>query len=344
MINNDMILRRGARIKVVGIGGGGCNAVNRMIEVGIRGVTFVAINTDAQALSKVKAEFKLQIGSKITRGLGSGADPSIGKKAAEADAQIIEEALKDTDLVFITCGMGGGTGTGASPVVSRISTDLGALTIAVVTKPFSFEGKVRSETAKNGIKELQNYVDTLITVPNDKLLEVIQKKTTLLQAFQMCDDVLRQGVQGISDLIVVPGLINLDFADVKTIMSKMGTALIGIGVKSGDDRAVQAAKTAISCPLLEHSIDGAKGIIFNVCGGKNMTLHEVDKAAKIIYESAAKDANIIFGATIDENMNEDIRVTVVATGFLEKNFIQKNLDNKIKLTNKEIQIPSFLKK
>lgn len=305
-----------AKIKVLGIGGGGGNAVNSMIESGqIEGVEFISINTDAQALLTSKAETKLQIGQNFTKGLGSGADPEVGKVAADESKEKIKDMLFDSDMVFITAGMGGGTGTGASPVIAEIAKDAGALTVAVVTKPFAFEGVHRMRTAEEGIEELRDRVDTLIVIPNQRLMEVVDKKMTLLDAFRLADNVLGQGVQGISDLITVPGLINVDFADVKTIMTESGSALMGIGEASGENRAATAARMAISSPLLEISIDGAKGILYNIIGGEDMTMTEVSDASAIIANAADDDANIIFGATIDKDMGTNIKISVIATGF-----------------------------
>ncbi len=304
-----------AKIRVVGVGGGGSNAVNRMIEEGLRGVEFIAVNTDVQALSLAKADRRIHIGEKITRGLGAGGNPEIGYKAAEESADLIYEALRGSDMVFITAGMGGGTGTGASPVIARIAREVGALTIGVVTRPFSFEGPRRAKAAEEGIARLKENVDTLIVIPNDRLLEITDKKVTLVQAFRMADEVLRQGIQGISELITVPGLINLDFADVRTIMAEGGAALMAIGEASGENRAVEAAQQAISSRLLEVTIDGARGILFNVTGGSDLTLHEVHQAAEIIRQAAHPEANIIFGAVIDEAMQDRVRITVIATGF-----------------------------
>ncbi|HNV45129.1 cell division protein FtsZ [Candidatus Woesebacteria bacterium] len=305
-----------AKIKVVGVGGGGNNAINSMIlSREIKGVEFIAINTDAQALLTSKAETKLQIGSNFTRGLGAGADPEVGRTAAEESREKIKELLFDTDMVFITAGMGGGTGTGASPIIAEIAKETGALTVAVVTKPFAFEGVRRMQTAEEGIANLTDIVDTLIVIPNQRLLEVVDKKMTFIDAFRLADNVLGQGVKGISDLITVAGMINVDFADVKTIMTDSGTALMGIGEASGEDRAVMAARMAISSPLLEVSINGAKGILYNITGGPDMTMAEVSDASSIIADSADADADIIFGATIDENMGSKIKISVIATGF-----------------------------
>ncbi|HEY8655459.1 MAG TPA: cell division protein FtsZ [Candidatus Limnocylindria bacterium] len=304
-----------ALIKVVGIGGGGSNAVNRMIRAELMGVEFISVNTDAQALLLSDAPHKLRIGDKITKGLGAGADPTVGRKAAEDDSEKLYEALKEADMIFVTAGMGGGTGTGAAPVIAEIAKDIGALTVAVVTKPFAFEGAKRRLLAEQGIQELVDKVDTLITIPNDRLLQVAEKKTTMVDAFRIVDDVLRQGVQGISDLITVPGLINLDFADVKTIMTNAGSALMGIGHGSGEARAADAARQAIMSPLLEQSIDGARGVLFTITGGPDLTLFEVNEAAEIIHAAADPEANIIFGSVIDERMGNDVKISVIATGF-----------------------------
>ena len=304
-----------ASIKVVGVGGSGNNAVQRMISSKLRGVEFVAINTDAQALANNDAPIKIQIGKEVTRGLGAGADPEMGRKAIEENKEEVYESLKGADMVFVTCGMGGGTGTGAAPFVAEIAKELGALTVSVVTKPFSFEGHRRRKVGELGIQELKDKVDTLITIPNDRLLQVIDKKTSLFDAFGVVDDVLRQGVQGISDLITQHGIINVDFADVKAIMQDAGSALMGIGRGSGDNRAVEAARAAIESPLLDLSIDGAKGVLFNITGGTDIGMYEIDEAAKVITEAADTDANIIFGAIIDEAMQGEVKITVIATGF-----------------------------
>jgi len=304
-----------AKIKVVGVGGSGGAAVNRMMASKIRGVDFIVMNTDVQALHYNNAPNKIHIGKTVTKGLGSGMDREVGRKAAEESQNEIREALKDTDMVFITCGLGGGTGSGAAPIVAAVAKEMGALTVAVVTKPFSFEGPQRSDIADKAWEELTKNVDTIITIPNDRILQVIDKKTTLLDAFKTVDDILRQGVQGISELITIPGLINVDFADVKTIMRDTGSALMGIGTGSGENRAVEAAKMAISSPLLELSIDGAHGILFTITGGPDLTMSEVSEAAKIITTSASPDAKIIFGAIIDENLTGSMRISVVATGF-----------------------------
>jgi len=304
-----------AVIRVVGVGGSGCNAVNRMIMSKLRGVEFIAVNTDAQALAHSQSATKSQIGVETTRGLGAGAEVDLGRKSIEENKEEIYEALKGSDMVFVTCGMGGGTGTGATPIVSAIAKELGCLTVAVVTKPFSFEGIRRKKVADLGIEELKDKVDTLITIPNDRLLQVIDKKTSLYDAFGIVDDVLRQGVQGISDLITLHGIINVDFADVRTIMQDAGSALMGIGRGQGDNRALEAAKAAIDSPLLELSIDGARGILFNITGGPDLGMYEIDEAAKAITEAADPDANIIFGAIIDEAMSGEVKITVIATGF-----------------------------
>jgi cell division protein FtsZ len=318
MLEFDLDVTQLAQIKVIGVGGGGSNAVNRMIECGVQGVHFYTVNTDAQALHLSKAETKLQIGDKLTRGLGAGANPEVGKKAAEESRDTLYNELKGADLVFVTAGMGGGTGTGAAPIIADIAREVGALTVGVVTRPFTFEGPRRRIQAEQGIAALKEKVDTLIVIPNDRLLEIVDKKTPMLEAFREADNVLRQGVQGISDLIAVPGLINLDFADVKTIMTERGSALMGIGRSSGENRAAEAAKRAIMSPLLETSIDGARGVIMNITGGLDLSLHEVNEAAEIVISSADPEVNMIFGAIIDENLKEEIKVTVIATGFGHK--------------------------
>lgn len=307
-----------AKIKVIGVGGGGCNAVNRMIESGVKGVEFVVANTDLQVLNTSLAPVKIQIGTELTNGLGAGANPQIGKEAALESKTELEEALKGADMVFVTCGMGGGTGTGAAPVIANIAQGMGALTVGIVTKPFSFEGKKRMNQALSGLEELKKNVDTLIVIPNDRLREIIDKTTPLLDSFKEVDNVLRRGVQSISDLIAVAGLINLDFADVKAVMEKRGNALIGIGMGVGEDRAAEAARQAVSSPLLETSISGATDAIINVTGGSNLTLFEVEEAAEVIRSSANTDINTIFGAVINENLNDEIIVTVIATGFEDK--------------------------
>ena len=302
-------------IKVIGVGGGGNNAVNRMVNAGIKSAEFIAVNTDKQALLMSKAQHRVQIGEKLTRGLGAGADPEIGVKAADESREVLSEMLKDTDLVFITAGMGGGTGTGAAPVIASIAKELGALTIAVVTKPFVFEGKRRMDNAERGIKELKGVVDTLVVIPNDKLLKIVPKGTPIIEAFRTADDVLRQGIQGISDLIVTPSLINLDFADVKTIMKNKGLAHMGIGRGKGDNRTIEAVRQAVSSPLLETTIEGATGIILNIKGGMDLTLEEVYESAALVKEVVDPSCNIIFGSGVDENMDEEVEITVIATGF-----------------------------
>ncbi|AVK83065.1 cell division protein FtsZ [Lysinibacillus sp. B2A1] len=318
MLEFDTSVDQLAVIKVIGVGGGGNNAVNRMIEHGVQGVDFIAVNTDAQALNLSKSEVKLQIGAKLTRGLGAGANPEVGKKAAEESREQLEEVLRGADMVFVTAGMGGGTGTGAAPVIAQIARDLGALTVGVVTRPFTFEGRKRQTQAIGGIGGMKEAVDTLIVIPNDKLLQIVDKSTPMLEAFREADNVLRQGVQGISDLIATPGLINLDFADVKTIMSNKGSALMGIGIATGENRAAEAAKKAISSPLLESSIDGAKGVLMNITGGSNLSLFEVQEAADIVASASDEEVNMIFGSVINENLKDEIIVTVIATGFTEE--------------------------
>jgi cell division protein FtsZ len=304
-----------AVIKVVGVGGGGTNAVNRMVDAGLKGVEFIAVNTDAQALLMCDADVKIHIGGKITRGLGAGANPDVGREAAEESRDELRESLKGADMVFVTAGKGGGTGTGAAPVIAELARELGALTVGVVTKPFSFEGRKRASQAEKGIEALSKKVDTLIIIPNDRLLQVVERRTSIIEAFKVADDVLRQGVQGITDLITVPGLINLDFADVRTIMRNAGSALMGIGMASGENRGVEAARAAISSPLLESSIEGATGILLNITGGGDLGLFEVNEAAEVISGAADGEANVIFGAVIDESMGDQMRVTVIATGF-----------------------------
>jgi len=315
LLEFDIDMENFARIKVIGVGGGGNNAVNRMIDAGLRGVDFIAVNTDKQALFLSKANTKIQIGDKLTKGLGAGANPDIGEKAANESRDEIAMAIKDADMVFVTAGMGGGTGTGGAPVIAQIAKELGILTVGVVTKPFMFEGRKRMQQAERGIDNLRAVVDTLVTIPNDRLLHIADKKTTMLEAFRLADDVLRQGVQGISDLIAVPGLINLDFADVKTIMLEQGLAHMGIGRGAGENKAEDAAKQAISSPLLETSIEGAKGVLLNITGGPDLGLQEVNTAAELIQNSADPEATIIFGAVIDENLKDELIITVIATGF-----------------------------
>ncbi|EIQ4514148.1 cell division protein FtsZ [Staphylococcus pseudintermedius] len=307
-----------ATLKVIGVGGGGNNAVNRMIDHGMNNVEFIAINTDGQALNLSKAESKIQIGEKLTRGLGAGANPEIGKKAAEESREQIEDAIQGADMVFVTAGMGGGTGTGAAPVVAKIAKEMGALTVGVVTRPFSFEGRKRQTQAAAGVEAMKAAVDTLIVIPNDRLLDIVDKSTPMMEAFKEADNVLRQGVQGISDLIAVSGEVNLDFADVKTIMSNQGSALMGIGVSSGENRAVEAAKKAISSPLLETSIVGAQGVLMNITGGESLSLFEAQEAADIVQDAADEDVNMIFGTVINPELQDEIVVTVIATGFEDK--------------------------
>ena len=351
-----------ATIKVIGVGGAGNNAVNRMVESGIRGVDFISVNTDRQALQLSKAGTKIQIGEKITRGLGAGANPDIGAQSAEESKSEIAESLRGADMVFVTAGMGGGTGTGAAPIVAATAKEMGILTIGVVTKPFTFEGKKRLSQAERGIESLKTKVDTLVVIPNDKLLQIIDRKTSIVEAFKMADDVLRQGVQGISDLIAVPGLVNLDFADVKTIMLNTGMAHMGIGRASGENRAEDAAKQAIQSPLLETSIEGARGVIINITGGNDLGLHEVNTAAELVQRSVDPEANIIFGAVIDETLEDEIVITVIATGFEKEqpltsigveNIVNKAWDKKISSIptsnesnngSNDLDIPSFLKK
>lgn len=349
-----------AKIKVIGVGGGGNNAVNRMIESGVKGVDFIVANTDLQVLNNSKAPVKIQLGTELTNGLGAGANPNVGKEAALETKNEIEAALEGADMVFVTCGMGGGTGTGAAPVIADVAQQLGALTVGIVTKPFSFEGKKRMENALNGLEELKKHVDTLIVIPNDRLREIIDKTTPLLESFKEVDNVLRRGVQSISDLIAVAGLINLDFADVKAVMEKRGNALIGIGMGVGENRATDAAREAVSSPLLETSISGATDAIINVTGGNNLTLFEVEEAAEVIRSSANTDINTIFGAVINENLNDEIIVTVIATGFeetteplyhsyarreeIKKDMEESSSKNESESGSSEIDIPSFLRK
>lgn len=352
MLEFDVEMEQFAQIKVVGIGGAGNNAVNRMIQAGLKGVEFIAINTDKQALFMSHANVKIQIGEKLTKGLGAGANPETGQRAAEENREEIVQSLKGADMVFITAGMGGGTGTGAAPVLAEITKELGILTVGVVTKPFKFEGFQRKVNAENGVKQLKEKVDTLVTIPNDRLLHIGEKRTTFAEAFRIADDILRQGVQGISDLIAVPGLINLDFADVKTIMKERGFAHMGIGRATGENRAVEAAKQAIQSPLLETTIEGSRGVLLNITGSSNLGLFEVNEAAELVAQSADPNANIIFGAVIDDNMTEEIRITVIATGFeakdklnLKKNDkpIENIIKEKIKFTSDGPDIPDFLR-
>lgn len=330
-----------ARIKVIGVGGGGSNAVNRMIEEGIQGVEFIAVNTDAQALTLSKASIRVRLGDKLTRGLGAGGDPEVGRKAAEETADELYNVLKGSDMVFVTAGMGGGTGTGAAPVVAQVAKECGALTIGVVTRPFTFEGARRMQSAEAGIGKLKEHAHTLIAIPNDRLLQIADKRSSLQDAFRLADDVLHQGIQGISELITIPGLINLDFADVRTIMSEGGAALMAVGVGSGEDRAKAAAEQAISSQLLDITIDGARGVLFNVTGGPNMTLFEVNQAAAIIRETAHPDVNMIFGAVIDPAMGDDIRITVIATGF-ERNGVPRRVLERVNSRSSETRPVHFV--
>ncbi len=357
MLEFDIDVEQFAQIKVIGVGGGGNNAVNRMIDSNLRGVQFIAVNTDRQALYTSKAEYKIQIGEKLTRGLGAGANPDVGKKAAEESRDDVYQALQGADMVFITAGMGGGTGTGAAPIVAEVAKEMGILTVGVVTKPFMFEGKRRMLHAEKGIEDLKAKVDTLVTIPNDRLLQIVEKKTSMMDAFKIADDVLKQGVQGISDLIAIPGLVNLDFADVKTIMFEQGLAHMGTGKANGENRAAEAAKIAIQSPLLETSINGAKGVLLNITGGSNLGLFEVNEAAEIVSQAADPDANIIFGAVIDESLKDELRITVIATGFdsnhkpapIPKKEIKVNADEEVKAEEKEneaevLDIPTFLRR
>ena len=335
MLNFDVEIDGLAQIKVIGAGGGGNNAVNRMVEAKLQGVEFIAVNTDKQALHTSKAEHKIQIGEKLTRGLGAGANPEVGKKAAEESKDEIIKVLEGADMVFVTAGMGGGTGTGAAPVIAQLAKEMGILTVGVVTKPFVFEGKVRMKNAENGIAELKSKVDTLITIPNDRLLQIVQKNTSMLDAFSMADDVLKQGIQSISDLIAVPGLINLDFADVTSVMKEQGLAHMGIGNATGENRAIEAAREAIQSPLLETSIRGAKGVLLNITGGANLGLLEINEASTLVQESCDPEANIIFGASIREDLAEEIRITVIATGFDEGKQAEQEVIERIKTTPKQ---------
>ena len=347
MMDYEFEMDNFAQIKVIGVGGGGSNAVNRMIEAGLKGVDFIAVNTDGQALELSKARTKLQIGSKLAKGLGSGGNPDIGRQSAEESIVELQKALEGADMIFITAGMGGGTGTGAAPAIAEVAKKINALTVGVVTRPFSFEGRRRLKQAEQGIAQLKEKVDTLIVIPNDKLLQVVDRRTPLVEAFRIADDVLRQGVQGISDLIAVPGLINLDFADVKSIMEETGTALMGVGEASGENSAVEAAKSAIFSPLLETSIEGARGILINVTGSPSLSLFEINEAAEAIKDVADEDANIIFGAVIDESYNEQARVTVIATGFdkkLANRTPQDESSERSAFDDTDIDIPAFLRR
>ncbi len=357
MLEFDVDINSIAQIKVVGVGGAGNNAINRMINAGLKGVEFYAINTDKQALHMSLAPNKIQIGEKLTKGLGAGANPDIGKRAAEESYDDIKKVLEGADMVFVTAGMGGGTGTGAAPLVAQIARELGILTVGVVTRPFGFEGKVRKMQAEKGLTELKEKVDTLVTIPNDRLLQIVDKKASIMEAFRIADDVLRQGVQGISDLIAVPGLVNLDFADVKTIMLNKGYAHMGIGKANGENRSSEAVKQAIHSPLLETCIEGAKSVLLNITGGEDLGIFEVNEAADLVFQSADPDANIIFGAVIDESMQDEIRITVIATGFEEG--VGRIFDRRVEVTglpegkgdgqkisnygNEDIDIPTFLR-
>lgn len=336
-------------IKVIGVGGGGGNAVNRMIESKLQGVEYISANTDAQVLAFSNAEQKIQIGSSITKGLGSGGNPEIGRQAAEEDKDKILNALEGAEMVFITAGMGGGTGTGGAPIIAKLSKTLGALTVGVVTKPFSFEGYIRMKQAEEGIKLLKECVDTLIVIPNDRLLQVVDKNTSILEAFKIADEVLLQGIQGITDIVIEPGLINVDFADVKMIIANAGTAIMGMGRASGENRAIKAAERAINSPILETNIQGAKGILFNISGSSNLTLYEVNEAAEIISKAANPEANIIFGAVINKELNDEVKITVIAAGFdaLEKRKEEYKFEeidfNKEKISYNDLEIPTFLR-
>jgi cell division protein FtsZ len=348
-----------AVIKVVGVGGGGTNAVNRMVDAGLKGVEFIAVNTDAQALQMTDADVKLQIGSELTRGLGAGANPEVGYAAANESRDDLKEALKGADMVFVTAGEGGGTGTGAAPVIAEIAKhEVNALTVGVVTRPFTFEGANRQRQADEGIRRLGEMVDTLIVIPNERLLSIVERRTTILEAFRAADDVLRQGVQGITDLITIPGLINLDFADVRTIMHDAGSALMGVGSASGENRAAEAAKTAISSPLLETSVEGATGVLLNITGGSDLGLFEVNEAAEIVQSASAGDSNIIFGAVVDDSLGDEVRVTVIATGFDRRGgprlfdretrprrdvVMDDRQRSSLEIPDDEIDIPEFLK-
>jgi cell division protein FtsZ len=350
----DVEMQQFANIKVIGVGGGGNNAINRMIEAGLKGVEFISVNTDSQALFLSKAEKKIQVGEKLTKGLGAGADPEIGMKAAQENEDDILRTLQGADMVFVTAGMGGGTGTGGAPVIARLAKQVGALTVGVVTKPFSFEGRKRNQQAETGIQDLKNEVDSLITIPNDRLLQVVDKNTAFNDAFRIADDILRQGVQGISDLIAVPGVINCDFADVKTVMKNTGSALMGIGRAKGDNRAAEAARMAVSSPLLETSIEGARGVLFNISGGSNLTLFEINEAAEIIHQSADVEANIIFGANINDVLEDEVIVTVIATGFDAKKPVlsepvlrssSRQVESAQSILDKnDLEIPPFLRR
>lgn len=344
----DEEVRGGAKMKVIGVGGAGGNAINRMIESDLKGVEFITTNTDLQALERTKAPQRIQIGARLTKGLGAGSDPELGRKAIEEERELVEEALSGADMVFITAGMGGGTGTGASPLIAEISKQLGSLTVGVVTKPFHFEGKKRMKRAEMGIEELKEKVDTLIVIPNQRLITLVSKETSLLEAFKLADDVLLHATKGISDLITIPGLINLDFADVKMVMSEMGDALMGTGSGSGEGKAKEAAQGAISCPLLDEvSISGARGLLINITGSSDLSLNEVSEATSVVHEAAGTEANIIFGAVIEENISEEIRVTVIATGLNQAHFSPKPEPRVVDFFNPKLnslERPAYLRK
>ena len=352
MKRSDLAVTEFAQIKVVGVGGGGSNAINRMIEASLQGVEFMAVNTDAQALVLSQAPLRIRIGDKVTRGLGSGGNPKIGARAAEESAEDVYEALKGADMVFVTAGMGGGTGTGAAPIIAGMSKEMGALTVGVVTLPFSFEGSQRSRIAEEGVENLRQEVDTLIVIPNDRLLQIVEQRVTLQEAFRVADDVLRQGVQSISELITVPGLINMDFNDVRAVMAEGGAALMSVGRASGEDRATEAAEKAITNSLLDVTINGAKGVLFNITGGPDLTLHEVNEAADVIRRTVHREANIIFGAVIDESLGDDLRITIIATGFqagvkVQPRFIgeDKTIEFPIHAFESDnLEVPSFMRR
>lgn len=348
LIALDLEVEHYALIKVIGVGGGGNNAVNRMVSAGVRGVEFVAMNTDVQALYRSHAPVKAQLGEKLTRGLGAGGNPDIGHQAAQESREAITRIVRGADMVFITAGMGGGTGTGAAPTIAECAKEAGALTVGIVTKPFTFEGKHRMRQAEDGVSSLREKVDTLIVIPNDRLLQIVERKTSMMEAFRIADDVLRQGVQSISDLVAIPGFINLDFADVRAIMANTGSALMGVGVASGETRAADAARMAISSPLLETSIVGAKGLLLNITGGDDLTLFEVNEAAEIVTDAADEEANIIFGAALDETMKDEVRVTVIATAFEDKPKKKKaaaapELEMR-PISVEDLEVPTFLRK
>lgn len=343
----DLEVEHYALIKVIGVGGGGSNAVNRMVATGLRGVEFVATNTDIQALYRSTAPVKLQLGEKLTRGLGAGGDPVIGRQAAEESREAVSRVVKGADMVFVTAGMGGGTGTGAAPLIAELARESGALTVGIVTKPFAFEGKHRMKQAEEGVLGLRDKVDTLIVIPNDRLLQIVERGTSMIEAFRIADDVLRQGVQSISDLVAIPGFINLDFADVRAVMANTGSALMGVGVAGGETRAADAARAAITSPLLETSIVGAKGLLLNITGGEDLTLFEVNEAAEIVTEAADEEANIIFGAALDEEMKDEVRVTVIATGFEEKPKRKRHDQTELEIkpfSADDLDVPTFLRK